>query len=44
MTFLGQQGVIIRIMSSIGASVVVWSIFRYFLVIPLPTGMFEFTF
>jgi len=44
MTFLGQQGFITRIMSSIAASVIVWAIFRYFLVIPLPTGMFEFTF
>jgi hypothetical protein len=44
MTFLGQQGFMIRIMSSMAASVIVWAIFRYFLVIPLPTGMFEFTF
>lgn len=44
MTFLGQQGLIIRIMSSIGASLIVWAIFRYFLVIPLPMGMFDFTF
>jgi len=44
MTFLGQKGVIVRIMSSIAASVIVWAIFRYFLVIPLPTGLFEFTF
>jgi putative tricarboxylic transport membrane protein len=44
MTFLGQQGLMIRMMSSIAASVIVWAIFRYFLVIPLPTGMFEFTF
>ena len=44
MTFLGQQGLMIRTMSSIAASVIVWAIFRYFLVIPLPTGMFEFTF
>ncbi len=44
MMFLGQKGLITRIMSSIAASVIVWAIFRYFLVIPLPTGMFEFTF
>ncbi len=44
MTFLGQQGLMVRIISSIAASVIVWAIFRYFLVIPLPTGMFEFTF
>jgi putative tricarboxylic transport membrane protein len=44
MTFLGQKGIMVRIMSSIVASVIVWAIFRYFLVIPLPTGMFVFTF
>ena len=44
MTFLGQQGLIKRVMSSIAASLIVWGIFRYFLVIPLPTGMFDFTF
>lgn len=44
MTFLGQQGLMKRIMSSVAASLIVWAIFRYFLVIPLPMGMFEFTF
>ena len=44
MTFLGQKGFIVRIISSIATSVIVWAIFRYFLVIPLPEGMFEFTF
>lgn len=44
MTFLRQQGVIQRIVSSISASMIVWAIFRYFLVIPLPTGLWEFTF
>ena len=44
MTFLGQQGLIKRVMSSIAASLIVWAIFRYFLVIPLPMGMFDFTF
>ena len=44
MTFLGQQGLIKRVMSSIAASLIVWAIFRYFLVIPLPTGLFDFTF
>ncbi len=44
MTFLRQQGVIPRIVSSITASMIVWAIFRYFLVIPLPTGLWEFTF
>ena len=44
MSFLRQQGVIKRIASSIAASMIVWAIFRYFLVIPLPTGLWEFTF
>jgi hypothetical protein len=44
MTFLRQQGLIKRIASSISASLIVWAIFRYFLVIPLPTGIFDFTF
>jgi hypothetical protein len=44
MTFLGQQGLSKRVMSSIAASLIVWAIFRYFLVIPLPTGIFGFTF
>ena len=44
MTFLGQQGLMKRVMSSIAASLSVWAIFRYFLVIPLPTGLFDFTF
>ena len=44
MTFLRQQGMMQRIVSSIAASMIVWAIFRYFLVIPLPTGLWEFTF
>ena len=44
MTFLGQQVMMQRIVSSITASMMVWAIFRYFLVIPLPTGLWEFTF
>ena len=44
MTFLRQQGLIKRIASSISASLIVWAIFRYFLIIPLPTGIFYFTF
>lgn len=44
MTFLGQQGLVKRVISSILTSLVVWAMFRYFLVIPLPTGMFDFTF
>ena len=44
MTFLGQQGLMKRVTSSIATSLVVWAIFRYFLVIPLPMGLFDFTF
>jgi hypothetical protein len=44
MTFLKQQGLFKRIISSVAASVLVWAIFRFFLVIPLPTGMWDFTF
>lgn len=44
MMFLGQQGQVKRISSSIAVSLIVWAIFRYFLIIPLPTGMFAFTF
>ena len=44
MAFLKQEGVVKRTASSAVASLIVWAIFRYFLVIPLPTGMWEFTF
>lgn len=44
MMFIGQQGLKKRIISSIAVSLIVWAIFRYFLVIPLPTGMFAYTF
>ena len=44
MMFIGQQGHVKRITSSIAVSLIVWAIFRYFLIIPLPTGMFAFTF
>jgi hypothetical protein len=44
MMFIGQQGQVKRISSSIAVSLIVWAIFRYFLIIPLPTGMFAFTF
>lgn len=44
MTFLRQRGVMKRIFSSVVVSVLVWGIFRYFLVIPMPTGIWEFTF
>ena len=44
MLFIGQKGLVKRSASSIVVSLIVWAIFRYFLVIPLPTGMFAFTF
>lgn len=44
MLFIGQKGLAKRSASSIVVSLIVWAIFRYFLVIPLPTGMFAFTF
>ena len=44
MMFIGQKGIVKRITSSIAVSLIVWAIFRYFLIIPLPTGMFAFTF
>lgn len=44
MMFIGQQGLMKRIYSSVAVSLIVWAIFRYFLIIPLPTGMFAYTF
>jgi putative tricarboxylic transport membrane protein len=44
MMFIGQKGLLKRVTSSVVVSLIVWAIFRYFLVIPLPTGIFEFTF
>ena len=44
MTFLQQQGLLKRIISSVAVALAVWAIFRYFLVIPIPTGMLPFTF
>lgn len=44
MTFLEQQGMLKRIGSSVVVALIVWAIFRYFLVIPIPTGMLSFTF
>jgi hypothetical protein len=38
MTFLKQRGILIRIFSSLGTAIIVWAIFRYFLIIPLPEG------
>ncbi len=44
MTFLGQRGILLRCFSSVAVALIVWGIFRYLLVIPIPTGMFAFTF
>jgi len=44
MTFLQQQGMLKRIGSSVVVALIVWAIFHYFLLIPIPTGMFPFTF
>lgn len=44
MMFIGQQGLMKRISSSIAVSLIAWAIFHYFLVIPLPTGIFAYTF
>jgi hypothetical protein len=38
MTFLKQKGIFIRLFSSLGTALIVWAIFRYFLIIPLPEG------
>ena len=44
MMFIGQKGLVKRITSSIAVALIVWAIFRYFLIIPLPMGIFAFTF
>jgi hypothetical protein len=38
MTFLKQKGIFIRLFSCLGTALIVWAIFRYFLIIPLPEG------
>ncbi len=40
MGLLKQKGLIIRVLSSVITSLIIWAIFRYFLVIPLPEGIF----
>lgn len=40
MTFLKQQGVLLRIASSLLATLIVYGLFRWFLVLPLPEGIF----
>lgn len=44
MTFLRQKGLVRRAISSISVALIVWAIFRFFLVIPVPEGMLSFTF
>jgi hypothetical protein len=38
MTFLRQKGIFVRLFSSLATAILVWSIFRYFLIIPMPEG------
>lgn len=38
MTLIRQKGLTVRIIGSLTTALVVWGIFRYFLVIPLPEG------
>lgn len=44
MTFLGKKGIFTRAFAAVITSMIVWAIFRFFLIIPLPTGEFSFTF
>ena len=44
MFFLHHKGWINRTIVCIAVSLIVWVIFRYLLVIPIPTGMLSFTF
>jgi len=44
MALLHQVGMVTRILSSIVVALAVWVIFRFFLLIPIPTGMLSFTF
>jgi hypothetical protein len=39
MTFLRQKGIFVRLFSSLATAILVWSIFRYFLIIPMPEGL-----
>ncbi len=41
-TFLGQKGKLVRIISCISVSVIVYAIFKFFLKIPLPEGFLHF--
>jgi len=40
MALLRQKGILLRIETSLVVTLLVWAIFRYFLVIPLPEGIF----
>lgn len=44
MTFLGKKEIFMRAFAAVTTSMIVWAIFRFFLIIPLPTGEFDFTF
>lgn len=44
MTFLGKKGFFRRALAAVLTSIIVWAIFKFFLIIPLPCGEFDFTF
>jgi len=39
MSLVRQRGVVVRILASLTVALLVWALFRYFLVIPLPEGL-----
>lgn len=41
MALLGQVGMVKRVANSVIVSLVVWAIFHYFLLIPIPSGMWN---
>ena len=41
MTYLGQKGMVKRIISTLSVSVIIYAIFYFFLKIPLPLGIFQ---
>jgi len=44
MALLHQVGMVKRVLNSVVVSLIVWAIFRFFLLIPIPSGIFSFTF
>jgi putative tricarboxylic transport membrane protein len=41
MTYLGQKGIVKRIISTLSVSLIIYAIFYFFLKIPLPEGIFQ---